>query len=238
MSNGPLAVSWGNWPAVHPQAGTRAAAALELGNAGTLRWGGGMFASYHWLDDRGNAIVWDGIRTPLPPLAPGERAQLDVDVRAPIPPGRYRLAFDLVAERRAWFSELGNATLEREVLVEPRDQQPSATLPEGVEPSPDWADRVRAAHADGYGVVAGAIEWHGGALSPRPRALAPYEPGTGRIPGFAAPLICPSVAPGVELERIDDVAGLPAYAAPRDEPWIYDGRAVLRVRPRSGRRPT
>jgi hypothetical protein len=38
------------------------------------------------------------------------------------------------------------------------------------------------------------------------------------------------VLPGVELQRLEDVAGLPAYAAPRDEPWVYDGRAVLRVR--------
>jgi hypothetical protein len=238
VSQGPLAVRWGAPPALEPHAGTTAFVQVELENAGTLSWGPTVALASHWLDLRDNAIDWDGPRNDLPPLAPGGRARVDAHVRAPIPPGRYRLAFDLVAERRAWFSELGNTTLEREVLVEPRDQQPSAILPDGVEPSPDWADRVRAAHADGYGVVAGAIEWHGGALSPRPRALAPYEPGTGRIPGFAAPLICPSVAPGVELERIDDVAGLPAYAAPRDEPWIYDGRAVLRVQPRSGRRPT
>jgi hypothetical protein len=49
------------------------------------------------------------------------------------------------------------------------------------------------------------------------------------VPGFSAPLVCPSVAPGVELDRLEDVAGLPAFAAPRDEPWVYDGRIVLRV---------
>jgi hypothetical protein len=38
------------------------------------------------------------------------------------------------------------------------------------------------------------------------------------------------VLPGIELERLDDVEGLPAYAAPRDEPWVYDGRIVLRAR--------
>ena len=238
MSKGPLAVWWGNWTIQVPQAGTRAVASLELGNAGTLRWGDGIFLSYHWLDTRGNPIHWDGIRTTLPPLAPGERADVAADVRAPIPPGVYRLAFDLVAEQRAWFSELGNEMLVHDVRVEPRAQEPNAVLPPGVEPSADWAERVRAAHADGYSVVAGAIAWDGGLFSPRPRSLAPYEPGTGRVPGFAAPLICPSVAPGVELDRLEDVAGLPAYAAPRDEPWVYDGRAVLRARPRSDRRPT
>jgi hypothetical protein len=101
-------------------------------------------------------------------------------------------------------------------------------LPPNVEPAADWSERVRGAHADGYGVVGGAIDWADGR---RPRALAAYAPGAGRIPGFAGALICPSVLPGIELERLADVAGLPAYAAPRDEPWVYDGRAVLRVRP-------
>jgi hypothetical protein len=230
MSKGPLAVDWGAWSIEGLQAGTRLAATVELENAGSLRWADGVFASYHWLDDRGNPIVWDGVRTAVPPLASGERAEIAVTVRAPIPPGRYRLAFDMVAEHRAWFSELGSRMLEHDVNVEPRDQQPNAQLPEDVEPAADWAERIRAAHADGYAVVAGAIAWDGGFLSHRPRELAPYEPGTGRIPGFAAPLVCPSVAPGIELDRLDDVAGLPAYAAPRDEPWIYDGRAVLKIR--------
>jgi hypothetical protein len=158
-------------------------------------------------------------------------------VRAPIPPGPYRLAFDMVAERRAWFSELGSPMLAQDVRVAAREGEPHADLPPELEPAPDWAERVRAAHAEGFAVVAGAIEWGG---IRRPRALAPYEPGAGRIPAFGAPLIAPSVLDGVELERLGDVAGFPAYAAPRDEPWIYDGRIVLRrratARPQSGRR--
>jgi hypothetical protein len=52
------------------------------------------------------------------------------------------------------------------------------------------------------------------------------------LPGFTGALLVPSVLPGVELERLDDVEGLPAYAAPppHDEPWVYDGRIVLRAR--------
>jgi hypothetical protein len=56
------------------------------------------------------------------------------------------------------------------------------------------------------------------------------------VPGFGAPLLCPSVLDGIELEPLGEVAGLPAFAAPREEPWIYEGRAVLTARPRSGRR--
>jgi hypothetical protein len=202
---------------------------VELVNDGAIPWPDGIFLAYHWLDDRDNPIIWDGERSPVPRLAPGERATAEAHVRAPIPPGPYRLAFDLVAERRAWFSELGSPMLLQDVDVRPRIGEPNAVLPANVEPTEGWAERVRAAHADGYGVVAGAIEWAEGARHRRPRALAPYAPGAGRVPGFAAALLCPSVLPGIELERLGYVAGLPAYAAPRDEPWVYDGRAILRV---------
>ena len=72
--------------------------------------------------------------------------------------------------------------------------------------------------------------WKGGLLHPRPRALAPYEPGPGRVPSFSHALVCPSVVDGVQLERLPDLAGLPAYAAP-SEPWMYDGRIVLEAHP-------
>ena len=29
-------------------------------------WAADIAASYHWLDEHGNAIVWDGLRTALP----------------------------------------------------------------------------------------------------------------------------------------------------------------------------
>jgi hypothetical protein len=135
----------------------------------------------------------------------------------------------MVAELRAWFSELGSPMLSEDVQVLPREGAPHASLPPGVEPAADWEERVQAAHAEGYGVVAGAIEWPGGVLRRRPRELAPYEPGAGRIPGFSAPLLAPSVLPGIELDPLGEVGGLPAFAAPADEPWVYDGRIVLRV---------
>jgi hypothetical protein len=229
MSNGPLAVRWGAAPAAALQAGTTTTVAVDVENAGSLPWGQGVFVSYHWLDDRDNPIVWDGIRTAIASTAPGERSRVEARVRAPIPPGRYRLAFDMVAELRAWFSELGSPMLSEDVQVLARDGAPNVSLPAGVQPAPDWEERVRAAHAEGYGVVAGAIEWPGGVLRRRPRELAPYEPGGGRVPGYTAPLLAPSVLPGIELEPLGKVAGLPAFAAPSDEPWVYDGRIVLRV---------
>lgn len=224
---------WGAAPTPSPQAGAVEVVRVELENAGSIPWQDGIALAYHWLDDRDNPIVWDGQRTVVPRVEPGERVTLEARVRAPIPPGRYRLAFDMVAEFRAWFSELGSPMLAQDLEVRPRAAQPNAELPANVEPAADWAERVQAAHAEGYAVVAGAIDWEGR----RPRALAAYERGPGRLPRFDAPLLCPSVLPGIELERLEDVAGLPAYAAPRDEPWVYDGRIVLKARPLSDRRP-
>jgi len=234
VSKGPLAVRWGAPPTIVPYAGTVVRAQVELENVGAIAWRTGVSLAYHWLDDRDNPIVWDGLRTAAPGLEPGERGAVEATVLGPIPPGPYRLAFDMVAENRAWFSELGSPMLVQDVLVGERPGEPRADLPPGVEPAPDWRERVRAAHAEGFAVVAGAIAWEG---RRRPNALAGYTPGPGRVPGFGAPLLCPSVLPGIELDRLDDVAGLPAFAAPRSEPWVYDGRIVLKVRPQSGRRP-
>ena len=53
----------------------------------------------------------------------------DAQIRAPIPPGRYRLALDLVAEHRAWFSELGSEMASPTVDVRPRAGDGRAELP-------------------------------------------------------------------------------------------------------------
>jgi hypothetical protein len=230
MAKGPLSARFHDWSLEPPQAGAVGWAEVELENAGSVSWREGIRLAYHWLDDRGNPIVWDGERTPLPLVAPGERVRVRARVRAPIPPGRYRFSLDLVAEHRAWFSELGGATASAEVEVAPRRGDARLELPAFVEPTGEFAGRVAAAHAEGYAVVAGAFEWEGRLGAHRPRALADYCPGTGRIPNFPHPLLCPSVLDGVALERLPDLAGLPAYAAPAEEPWSYDGRIVLRLR--------
>jgi hypothetical protein len=226
VSKGPLAVRFGPAPEPSPQAGVVETVRVELSNEGTVAWTDQVKLAYHWLDDRDNPIVWDGARTDVPALSPAETTTIEAQVRGPMPPGRYRLAFDMVAEHRAWFSELGSPMLALDLDVAPRQGEPRAELPPNVTPAADWDERVRAAHAEGYGVVAGAIEWEGR----RPRSLSGYEPGPGRLPGFTGALLMPSVLPGIELERLDDVEGLPAYAAPHTEPWVYDGRIVLRAR--------
>jgi hypothetical protein len=260
---GPLAVRWLGHELGPVRAGALGTARLALENAGTSAWQPEgprrVCVSYHWLDELGNPIVWDGIWSALPQaVAPGGRIETELALRGPIPPGRYRLAFDLVADDRYWLSELGNRMLERAAEVAPRIARralavegadpgaldgldepvvPSAQaeaiayLATGCVPAPDWSRRVLDAHEEGYAVVAGAIEAAQGLLRRGPEALEPWKPGPGRVPGFAHPLLCPSIVRGVEPAWLPAVEDLPALEQPADEPWLYDGRAVVRFRP-------
>src|ERR687897_999543 len=122
---GPLAVRWLGYRLPELRAGAESTVEVLLRNAGTATWRSrgdlGVKLSYHWLDDRGNAIVWDGPRVGFGgPVAPGDEIEVALSVRAPRPPGRYRLAFDLVEELRFWFAEVGSAPLELDVEVRPR----------------------------------------------------------------------------------------------------------------------
>ena len=253
VPSGPLAVRWLAYEVAPPRAGALGEARLQLENAGRAPWQD-VRLGYHWLDELGNPIVWDGLRTGLRPAESGEPVEVGATVRGPIPPGRYRLAFDLVLEDRYWFAEVGNAPLELALTVAPRidralaavgaevesQDEPLVPLKEaaavaylapGCVPAPDWSRRLLDAHQEGYAVVAGSIE------AGRSRALAPWAPGGGRDPAFSHALLCPSIVKGVEPTWFDPVEGLPALEPPPPdgEPWMYDGRITVRLR--SGRRP-
>lgn len=224
----------------------------------------GLQLSYHWLDGHRNAIVWDGLRTPFPhPVAPGETIALDVPLVAPRPPGRYVLRFDLVEEHRFWLSEIGVPTLDVEVDVEPgiaerrlavvvhggpdertraalaAQDEPlveeaaaaTAHLVSGAEPAPDWSTLVLDAHAEGWDAVGPAVVPAGGPLERRRGrgSLRQWAPG-GRNPRFDAPLLLPSLRDGLEP---GEHRGLPAY----EGDGLFEGRAVVRLPRRFGRRP-
>jgi hypothetical protein len=238
-ASGPLVVRWRAFEREPVQAGTHQWATVEVENAGSAAWRTrgpeeGLFLSYHWLDARGNPIVWDNVRTPLErPVGPGETLRQQMHLRGPLPPGRYRLAVDLLEEDRFWLAERGNEPHEEEVEVLPRDASGArAFLGEGVEPLPGWHEQVAALHAEGYAAVGGAVERPGGLLRRRRGPeLEPYAPGGGRHPRFPHPLVCPSLL--APLEPNDEVAGLPAYrpdGGDDAEPWMFDGRAVVRLR--------
>ena len=256
---GPLAVRWLGYELPELRAGAAAPARVTLRNDGTATWRtrgeSGVQLSYHWLDDRGNAIVWDGPRVGFArPVAPGEEVELETLLRAPQPPGRYGLAFDLVEEFRFWFAEVGSSPLALDVVVAPRiaerrlavvvhggdDAETAAALAMQEEPLVEDG-AVATAH-----LVAGATpepDWSrrvldahaegyaavGGSIQTPDRTLRPWAPGGGRDPAFDRPLLLPSrlagLAPGEHL-------GLPAYSG---ESALFDGRIRLRL-PRDRRR--
>src|ERR1700704_1753234 len=75
---GPLVARWLALERAPVEAGALQRPVVEVENRGTAAWrtrgdDDGLFLAFHWLDERGNAIVWDGTRTPLErEVAPGE----------------------------------------------------------------------------------------------------------------------------------------------------------------------
>ncbi len=263
---GPLAPRWRALSLDPPRAGALGRARVTLENAGTATWrshgADGVQVSYHWLDRLGNPIVWDGLRSALPhPVVPGASLELELDVLAPRPPGSYRLAFDLVEEHRFWFSEVGCATLEHPAEVAPRiahrrlgvrmhggpddatasalaaQEEPVVTeaaevvahLVPGAVPASDWSRRLLDAHAEGWAAVGGSIAAE---RRPEARRFGPWAPGGGRDPRFPSPLLLPSLLDGAEPGTH---LGLPAYTG---GDGLFDGGIVVRLLPRSDRRPS
>jgi hypothetical protein len=214
----PLVPRWRSVEHGAIEAGALHVARVVVDNAGTAPWrtrGGesGLFLSYHWLDERGNAIVWDGGRTPLVRVVePGTTLEQEMRIQGPIPPGRYRLAVDLVEEHRFWVAELGEPAFEEEVDVAPRAADGARVF--GATPDDAWLAQARELHHEGYAAVGGAVE-----------GLRDYPAGGGRSPRFPHPLVCPSLLP--PLVPNCEVAGLPAWRAEEGEPFMYDGRLVL-----------
>ena len=240
---------------------------LENAGSATWRSHGreGVQLGSHWLDPLGNPIVWDGERTAFgEPLRPGEVVEMKLRLVGPRPPGPYRLAIDLIEEHRFWFAEAGSFVLEVPVEVAPRlserrlgvvvhggedeetrralaaqDEQPVdveaeavAHLVAGASPAPDWARRLLDAHAEGWAAVGPRLVAQGGVLQKRrlARRFAPWS-GPGRNPRLGAPLLLPSLLAGREP---GEHHGLPAWDG---DDALYEGRAVVRLRPRPGRLP-
>jgi len=73
---------------------------------------------YHWFSEKGETIVYDGLRTPLThDLYPNEEVNLKVTVLTPDTPGNYILEFDLVQEMVAWFQQKGSKTCRVNITV-------------------------------------------------------------------------------------------------------------------------
>jgi hypothetical protein len=116
---------------------------VRVTNTGRLTWGADRLfhLSYHWYDTAGRKVE-DGRRTRLPrDVAPGETVALHAEVQAPAAPGSYVLAWDMVQERVAWFSDraVPAAEVPAQVAEAPAAAAvvpPSAARPAA--PPPDW----------------------------------------------------------------------------------------------------
>jgi cell division septation protein DedD len=106
--------------------GQKVAADIAVKNVSPVTWPSrpnskGRYAvnlSYHWLDNKGAMVVFDGLRTPLPrDLKSGESVDLKAEIQAPANPGRYILEVTLVQESSAWFPEKDGAKLVLPVTV-------------------------------------------------------------------------------------------------------------------------
>lgn len=134
VAAGPLSVRWLMVEIAPPRAGALGGVRVEIENAGSATWRPlaghrGVKASYHWLDPLGNALLWDGLRTELPhEVPPGGRVEIDLAVRAVLPPGRYRLALDLLDETKRWFAEVGSHAPTFDVEVAPRIERRLAVV--------------------------------------------------------------------------------------------------------------
>lgn len=115
---GPYDVRYGEYKGPrHAKPGERVVGTIQITNEGWNDWSShaepAVFTSYHWLDERGRIVAFDGERTKLPgTIGAGASCDAAIAFDAPDKPGRYRLAIDLVCEGVTWFSEAGRPWLE------------------------------------------------------------------------------------------------------------------------------
>ena len=109
--------------------GARVTLSTYVKNIGTATWNASgpnpVRVAYHWYDQQGNVVVWDGERAPLDAdIAPGEQRTVQLPVVLPSRLGLYVLRVELVREALFWFSAQSSNVSEVSVSV------PSGFLPQ------------------------------------------------------------------------------------------------------------
>src|SRR5262245_53219625 len=97
---------------------------VRVRNAGAVAWPEEQLRpinlSYHWLDQRGRVVDYEGVRATLPqPLLPGDSIELELSVEPPPRAGSYVLQLEMVEEHVGWFSHQGVAPLAVPIEVAP-----------------------------------------------------------------------------------------------------------------------
>ncbi len=209
---GPLAARWLSWSLDGRRAGSLTVARAVVENAGTATWqtrARSPASTPRTTGSTTGATRSSGTACALrcrTPSRPARRCELELAVRVPVPPGRYRFAIDLVDERRFWLAELGNTRPEEDVEIAPRIERRLAVVGADRCTTPDRAargarggrgdrlpgsrrragarlvDRVLLdAHQEGYGIVGGCD---------RRRRPAGCDPGCSRSARAPAPVAC------------------------------------------------
>lgn len=91
---------------------------VTVRNESLVPWPQGVHLGYHWRRASGGGVEETGRRTlVVGSPGPGEETTLSAAVLADVPPGSYRLTFDLVIEGVAWFEWKGVPPPWRDVEV-------------------------------------------------------------------------------------------------------------------------
>jgi hypothetical protein len=115
---------------------------IEVRNTGQATWtvaGEYPFAlAYRWLSNDGQLeLNLSHVEVLLPrDVAPGEAIRLDVLLQASLPPGEYRLAWEMLQHNILWFHERGVPQAETVVRIEPGAPAPTAAQPAGPDTEP------------------------------------------------------------------------------------------------------
>lgn len=86
---------------------------VEIHNDTDMAWRGDLFRpinlSYHWLDENGDYVLFDGIRSPIPiEGVPAKGSVLSpMKIMAPQVEGNYRLVLTMVQESIGWLEDRG-----------------------------------------------------------------------------------------------------------------------------------
>lgn len=91
-------------------------------NRSKLQWREGRYpvrVSYHWLDQDQNIVTFDGERTILGDkgIEPGQALKVNINIKMPEQPGKYKLQLTLVREGLMWFESQGFQPTVCEILA-------------------------------------------------------------------------------------------------------------------------
>ena len=263
---GPLAVRWLAYELEEQRAGVATQARLRFQNAGTAPWRSrgreGVQLAYHWLDPLGNAIVWDGERARLFHSRAARRngGTRLVGDRAAALPGAIAWRSTSSRSSGSGSPELGSAMLDLPIEVRPLIEE--RRLAVSVHGPVDAGARSRALRTGGgpghRGCGRGsrtsfpascprpigrassstrtprATRQSGRRSTPSPdrptesRRLGAQEAGATRASASRCSSVCSWTVSSPMTHE-----GLPAFPA---HDGLFEGRAVIRLRSRSGRR--